>query len=577
MSGIPGTAVIQITNLSSAVNSEQMRTLFGFLGDIEELRLYPPDNAPLSFSSKVCYIKYRDPSSVGVAQHLTNTVFIDRALIVVPCAEGKIPEEAKALSLLAPSTPVTNLLPSGGGGLLPSGGGGLLPSGGGGLLPSGTGGLLPSATGGLLPSGGGGLLTSGGGLLPIPTPSPNRSVSLPPVATLAALPAVLDTSLGALGGVSQPPIMGNVDPSKIDEIRRTVYVGNLNSQTTTAEQLLEYFKQVGDVKFVRMAGDETQPTRFAFVEFADQDSVARALTFNGVMFGDRPLKINHSNNAIVKPPELTPQAAAKELEDVMKRVREAQSTIAAAIEPADEKRSSSRSRRSRRSRSRSRSRSRTRSRSRSRRRRSRSRQRSRTSQRSRHGDSQSSRGSHRRRSCSRDRRHSRSRSRDRRKEKDGRGRNKDDDWDRDDWRKEKRLRTPPKSYSGSRRSHSTIRGYRKRSQTRSRSPRRKAKSPTPKRGKKDKKREKTRDSSRERRVRSTSRRMSTRDKDRQDGKAKHTQVECDYDNEEKEYESDASGSGSEDVSPPAQHNGSYRSRNGGDDDDDELPVAEATA
>lgn len=47
---------------------------------------------------------------------------------------------------------------------------------------------------------------------------------------------------------------------------------------------------MGDVKFVRMAGDETQPTRFAFVEFMEQDSVARALTFNGVMFGDRPLK-----------------------------------------------------------------------------------------------------------------------------------------------------------------------------------------------------------------------------------------------------------------------------------------------
>lgn len=62
------------------------------------------------------------------------------------------------------------------------------------------------------------------------------------------------------------------------------------TQTTTAEQLLEFFKQVGDVKFVRMAGDETQPTRFAFVEFVEQESVARALTFNGVMFGDRPLK-----------------------------------------------------------------------------------------------------------------------------------------------------------------------------------------------------------------------------------------------------------------------------------------------
>uniref|UniRef100_A0A3P8WB27 RRM domain-containing protein n=1 Tax=Cynoglossus semilaevis TaxID=244447 RepID=A0A3P8WB27_CYNSE len=76
----------------------------------------------------------------------------------------------------------------------------------------------------------------------------------------------------------------------VDEIRRTVYVGNLNSQVYTIEQLLQFFKQVGDVKFVRMAGDETQPTRFAFVEFVEQDSVARALTFNGVMFGDRPLK-----------------------------------------------------------------------------------------------------------------------------------------------------------------------------------------------------------------------------------------------------------------------------------------------
>ncbi|TSL28204.1 Splicing regulatory glutamine/lysine-rich protein 1 [Bagarius yarrelli] len=279
---MPSTAVIQVTNLSSSVNSEQLRTLFGFLGDIEELRLYPPDNTPLSFSSKVCYIKYKEPSSVGVAQHLTNTVFIDRALIVVPCAEGKIPEEAKALSLLAPAAPVPSLMP-------------------------------------------------GGGLLPIPSPAPLQNQLSLPLAARGPLQLGVD-SLSAAS--SQPPIMGNVDPSKIDEIRRTVYVGNLNSQTTTAEQLLEFFKQVGEVKFVRMAGDETQPTRFAFVEFVSQDCVARALALNGVMFGDRPLKINHSNNAIVKPPELTPQAAAKELEDVMKRVREAQSSIAAAIDPA---------------------------------------------------------------------------------------------------------------------------------------------------------------------------------------------------------------------------------------------------
>ncbi|KAM9794621.1 splicing regulatory glutamine/lysine-rich protein 1 [Syngnathus typhle] len=402
MNGISGTNVVQVTNLSSTVSSEQMRTLFGFLGDIEELRLYPPDNSTLTFSSKVCYVKYRESSSVGVAQHLTNTVFMDRALIVVPCAEGKIPEEAKALSLLAPVAPVHNLL-------------------------------------------------HGRGLLPIPAPSPRQNLNLPLVGHLTPSPEP------AVSSLQQTPLMGNVDPTKVDEIRRTVYVGNLNSQTTTAEQLLEFFQQVGDVKFVRMAGDETQPSRFAFVEFVEQDAVARALSFNGVMFGDRALKVNHSNNAIVKPPEMTPQAAAKQLESVMKRVREAQSTIAAAIEPAEkEKHSAAHSGGTRRP-SRSRSGSRKRSRSK-------------------HGppqkwqknDTRTSRSGHRKRSRSRDRRRSTSRSR-----------------------------------------------IRRRSRGRSRSPPRRGRSPSPKRIKK--RRERSRDEWEP----SSSRKRSRKDEERPRGKKMH--------------------------------------------------------
>uniref|UniRef100_A0A8B9R4N6 Splicing regulatory glutamine/lysine-rich protein 1 n=1 Tax=Anas platyrhynchos TaxID=8839 RepID=A0A8B9R4N6_ANAPL len=280
-------------------------------------------------------------------------------------SSGKIPDEAKALSLLAPAPTMTSLMP-------------------------------------------------GAGLLPIPTPTPLTTLGVS-LGTLGAIPAAaLDPNITALGEIPQPPIMGNVDPSKIDEIRRTVYVGNLNSQTTTADQLLEFFKQVGEVKFVRMAGDETQPTRFAFVEFADQNSVPRALAFNGVMFGDRPLKINHSNNAIVKPPEMTPQAAAKELEEVMKRVREAQSFISAAIEPESGKSSE---RKGGRSRSHSRSESRSSSKSRSRRKRSHSKHRSRSGNRSlsRHKDRRRSRSPLKKRSRSRERRKSRSRSRSRNK------------------------------------------------------------------------------------------------------------------------------------------------------------------
>ncbi|XP_055554172.1 splicing regulatory glutamine/lysine-rich protein 1-like isoform X3 [Falco biarmicus] len=563
------TSVIQVTNLSSAVTSEQMRTLFGFLGDIEELRLYPPDNAPLAFSSKVCYIKFREASSVGVAQHLTNTVFIDRALIVVPCAEGKIPDEAKALSLLAPAPTMTSLMP-------------------------------------------------GAGLLPIPTPTPLTTLGVS-LGTLGTIPAAaLDPNITALGEIPQPPIIGNVDPSKIDEIRRTVYVGNLNSQTTTADQLLEFFKQVGEVKFVRMAGDETQPTRFAFVEFADQNSVPRALAFNGVMFGDRPLKINHSNNAIVKPPEMTPQAAAKELEEVMKRVREAQSFISAAIEPESGKNSE---RKGGRSRSHSRSESRSSSKSWSRRKRSHSkhrdkkrdkekvkekekakerdqdkekeRNRNRDQERERERDKERNRDKDKERDWEREKERNKDRGRVRDKDKDkyrdrekakdnekeedreevdqnkekydvekegekdrekikdkegdkGRGdkekdrdkeKEKDEDKEkkeqesekeRDDKnKKEKRSRTPPRSYSSSRRSRSSSRERRKRkSRSPSKSPKRtkrkSSQTPSPRRNKKEKKREKDTNNERREGEHSTSKKKSSKEKEGKEKSDKST-------------------------------------------------------
>ncbi|CAO2597552.1 hypothetical protein LEMLEM_LOCUS9052 [Lemmus lemmus] len=88
-----------------------MRMLF------DELRLFPPDDSPLPVSSRVCF-KFHDPDSAVVAQQSDNTVFVDRALIVVLYAEGVIPDETKALSLLAPANAVAGLLP--GGGLLPT-------------------------------------------------------------------------------------------------------------------------------------------------------------------------------------------------------------------------------------------------------------------------------------------------------------------------------------------------------------------------------------------------------------------------------------------------------------------------
>ena len=47
------------------------------------------------------------------------------------------------------------------------------------------------------------------------------------------------------------------------------------------------------------------------------------------------IRINHSNNAIVKPPAKTAEAAQRELAETMKQVRDAQALIQAAIDPGE--------------------------------------------------------------------------------------------------------------------------------------------------------------------------------------------------------------------------------------------------
>ncbi|XP_058887840.1 serine/arginine-rich splicing factor 11-like isoform X5 [Acipenser ruthenus] len=368
---------------------------------------------------------------------------------------GVIPDEAKALSLLAPANAVAGLLP-------------------------------------------------GGGLLP--TPNPMASIGGVPLSALGG--PTLDQGLAAYG------LQG----------------AGLNSQSLAADQLLKLMSSVDP-------------------------------------------KLNHVTAGLVNP-AMKSDASSKEIEEAMKRVREAQSLISAAIEPGnkkDDKRKHSRSRsRSRRRRSRSRSRHR--------RSKSRSRRRSQSKSRSR----RRSKSPRRRRSHSRDRsRRSRSKSRDRKKEE----------------KEKKRSKTPPKSYSTTRRSRSPSRDRRRRrsrSVTRSppkKSPKRKmSKSPSPRRHKKEKKkdkererdrgreREKDRDRSRDERERSTSKKKKSKDKEKErerksDGekgdvkrsklgllqaqmaKGEQNEVTRDYDEEEQGYDSEKDkkeDKGSDSASPKAK-------------------------
>lgn len=87
-----------------------MQNLFGCIGKIDEIRLYPTvRDVSLPVHSRICYVKFFESNCVLVAQHLTNTVYIDRALIVCPVSSGLIPDEFKALELTNNGTTVPGL------------------------------------------------------------------------------------------------------------------------------------------------------------------------------------------------------------------------------------------------------------------------------------------------------------------------------------------------------------------------------------------------------------------------------------------------------------------------------------
>lgn len=94
----------------------------------------------------------------------------------------------------------------------------------------------------------------------------------------------IDPSLAARGLPSYPPLPSNTDAVKLEEIRRSIYVGNVPDKANP-EELVEFFsKNIGEVMYARMAGDSSATMRYAYVEFTHQHSVPTALQNNGIEF-----------------------------------------------------------------------------------------------------------------------------------------------------------------------------------------------------------------------------------------------------------------------------------------------------
>lgn len=223
---VGNTRVVQITNIAPQATKDQMQTLFGYLGKIEDIRLYPTiRDVSCPVQSRICYVKFTDPSTVGIAQHMTNTVFIDRALIVIPMQNGEIPDEHKALEMTNNGTIVPGLYPA---------------------EPK----LPPN------------VINSVDGI------APNQVIN------------THDPQLEANGLPPYPPLPTTYDTRKVEEVRRTLIVTDFNSSLTT-DDLVDFFNEAGEVKYLRMCTRVADNSSHVLVEFSEQPMILQALKLNG--------------------------------------------------------------------------------------------------------------------------------------------------------------------------------------------------------------------------------------------------------------------------------------------------------
>ncbi|KAH3759880.1 splicing regulatory glutamine/lysine-rich protein 1 [Pelomyxa schiedti] len=276
-SGGASKKAIFVHNVASAVTPDILQQFFGNVGTVVGMKT-------LGFNpttdTKQYLVVFEQPQHCTTALLLNGTTLLGKAIIVT-LADGAN----------APSIPV---------------------------LPSATSSpsVVPTSIG---PP----ILMSG--LIPPQLATLAASAAANPLAALQRLGVAPPSSTGgesqeeAHRTLAKSGMGGNMQNA--DEVARTIYVGNINGKIT-AEQLMSFFQACGPIGFCRMAGDESHPARFAFIEFETIGAATAALALNGTNLVDRPIKVNHSKNPIVKPIARPPDP---------RREREAQDAVRVAL------------------------------------------------------------------------------------------------------------------------------------------------------------------------------------------------------------------------------------------------------
>lgn len=82
-----------------------------------------------------------------------------------------------------------------------------------------------------------------------------------------------------------------------DEVKRTVYVGNL-SKHCTPQHIRDEFSQIGEVVYIKFSGNAD--FRYAFVEFATEQQARMSFTYHGKVIAGKAIKIGTAHNPVFK-------------------------------------------------------------------------------------------------------------------------------------------------------------------------------------------------------------------------------------------------------------------------------------
>ncbi|GMH40146.1 hypothetical protein BSKO_08050 [Bryopsis sp. KO-2023] len=74
-------------------------------------------------------------------------------------------------------------------------------------------------------------------------------------------------------------------------VERTIYVGNIG-RSVTEQALLVLFDPCGKITNIRLAGDPTFDTRYAFIEFSYPDEVKTALLLDGMYVFEHAIRVS---------------------------------------------------------------------------------------------------------------------------------------------------------------------------------------------------------------------------------------------------------------------------------------------